>query len=490
MHYRSVLYILGSFLLVLAAALLAPLIVTLAVDDGIPAERYEVLGFAAAIATSAISGLVLRSLFETEDLSQVAHREGAAIVTFSWLTFSLVGGLPYVVTGACGFTDAFFETMSGFTTTGATIFSNVELLPSGLQFWRHQTQWMGGMGIVVLSVAVLPMLGAGGYRLFKAEAPGGSTFERNMPRIKDTAKILWMLYLGMSVAQATLLWLGGMTVYEAICHAFTTMSTGGFSTKAASLAGWPSPFIQWTIIVFMFLAGVNFDIFQQLLTGGHREAMENVEFRVYTIVSLVVGFGSFYVLQRAHAVPGGIEATLRGAFFAVVSISTTTGYGTEDFDKWPNVLRLTLLLLMFMGACTGSTAGGMKVARIVIFFKSALAELRRTVNPKAVTVVRVGNRTVDKAVVSNVHAFMLLWLLIFVITTFVLTALGMDLLSAASATVANLGNIGPGLATVGPTQNFGHVALLGKWLLIFCMLLGRLEVYSVLVLLLKRSWVR
>ncbi|PID38611.1 MAG: potassium transporter [Proteobacteria bacterium] len=489
MHYRSVLYILGNLLLLLGAALLLPLVTALLIHDNIPLERYEVLAFGGAIAAAAIIGLTMRSLFDT-DLSKLAHREGAAIVTFSWILFSAIGALPYVITGAAGFTDAYFETMSGFTTTGATIFTNVEVLPSGLQLWRHQTQWMGGMGIVVLSVAVLPMLGAGGYRLFKAEAPGGSTFERNMPRIKDTAKVLWMLYLGMSIVESVLLWIGGMTVYESICHAFTTMSTGGFSTKAASVAAWPSPFIQWVIIGFMFLAGVNFDMFQLLIAGPREEILKNVEFRVYITIALLIGGLSFVILWQANAVQGGVEATARGAFFSAVSISTTTGYGTEDFDKWPNILRLTLFLLMFMGGCTGSTAGGMKVARMLIYVKSALAELRRTVNPKAITLVRVGDRTVDRAVVSNIQAFILMWLTVMTVATIILTALGVDLLSAITGTVACLGNIGPGLGSVGPTQNFAHVPLLGKWVLVFCQLLGRLEIYSVLVLVLKRSWVR
>jgi trk system potassium uptake protein TrkH len=489
MHFRSVLYILGNLLLLLAAALILPLIAAYLLHDNFPLERLELWGFLGPIAIAAIGGFALRVAFET-DLSRVAHREGAAIVTFSWILFSLIGCLPFVITGAANFTDAFFETMSGFTTTGATIFTDIEALPSGLQMWRHQTQWMGGMGIVVLSVAVLPMLGAGGYRLFKAEAPGGSTFERNMPRIKDTAKLLWMLYLGMSVVEGLLLWWGGMTPYEAINHAFTTMSTGGFSTKGASVAGFPSPFIQWTIIFFMFLAGINFDIYQQLLVGPRKVVFRNVELRVYVALAVGASLLSFYLLYDTGLVKGGAEATLRGAFFQVLSISTTTGYGTEDFDLWPNLLRLMLLLLMFGGGCTGSTAGGMKLARLVIFFKSAIVELRRNINPKAVLVVRLGERSLDRNTVSNVTSFILLWLTVMTVVTVVLTAMGLDMLSALSGTVANLGNIGPGLATVGPTQNFAHVPAAGKWLLAFSQLLGRLEIYSVLVLFLRRTWVR
>ena len=489
MHYRSVLYILGNFLLLLSAAMVIPMLAAILINDGKPLERFEVLAFGGCVAGALIVGLALRSIFETS-LSKVAHREGAAVVTFSWILFSLVGCLPYVITGCAGFTDAYFETMSGFTTTGATIFSGVEVLPAGIQLWRHQTQWMGGMGIVVLSVAVMPMLGAGGYRMFKAEAPGGSTFERNMPRIKDTAKVLWGLYLGLSTLQTTLLWFGGMGLYDAVCHAFTTMSTGGFSTRSASVAAWPSPFIQWTIILFMYLAGANFDIFQQLLVGPRRGIFKNVELRVYTYLALGATLLIFAVMHYQGGIKGGTESELRGAAFQVLSISTTTGYGTEDFDKWPNITRLTLLLMMFIGACTGSTAGGMKVARIVIFFRAALTELQRTVAPKAVLVVRVGDRSVDRETVSNALAFMLMWITLFTVITFALAAMGLDLLSAASGTVANLGNIGPGLGTVGPTQNFGHVPMAGKWLLIFAQLVGRLEVYSVLVLFLPRAWVR
>lgn len=486
---RSVLYIIGNLLLVLSGSLILPLIAALLIDDGIPLERFEIIGFVGAMISAAIVGLSLRALFET-DLSKVAHREGAAIVTLCWISFSLIGSMPYWITGATNFTDAFFETMSGFTTTGSTILTNVEILPSGLQLWRHQTQWMGGMGIVVLSIAILPMLGAGGYRLFKAEAPGGAAFKRNMPRIKDTAKVLWLIYLGFTAVELLLLWGGGMSFYEALCHAFTTMSTGGFSTKAASIAAWPSPFIQWTIIVFMYFAGVNFDIFQQLVLGPRRAIIENSEFIVYTAVALGVSIIISLILWAHQSVNGGFEATYRHSLFAVLTVSTTTGYGTEDFDKWPDIVRLSLLLIMFVGGSTGSTAGGMKVARMIIFVKAAIAELKRTVNPKAVIIVRVGKNVIPPNLVSNVQAFILMWLSIVTISTILMTAMGHDLLTSMSATVANLGNIGPGLAEVGPTCNFAHLSDPAKWLMILMQLAGRLEIYSVLVLFLPQSWVR
>jgi trk system potassium uptake protein TrkH len=343
---------------------------------------------------------------------------------------------------------------------------------------------------VVLSVAILPILGIGGYRMFKAEVPGGSTFERNAPRIKDTAKILWMMYLAMTVAEIALLRLGGMGLYDAVCHAFTTMSTGGFSTRTASVAYWPGPMVQWVVILFMFLAGANFSIYYQLITGPWRQALNNSELKVYGVLTAVLVAVHFGVLLQAGAVVGGGEQVVRAAAFQVVSIGTTTGYATEDFERWPDFLRLLLLLLMFVGGCTGSTGGGMKVARMMIFFKSVLVELRRTINPRAVLVVRVGDRALEREVVSNIMSFLAMYIGLFTLTTAALSFMGMDLTSASSAAAANLGNIGPGLGAVGPVANYAHVPLPGKWLLVLCQLLGRLELYSVMVLLLKRTWVR
>jgi trk system potassium uptake protein TrkH len=494
MHFRSVFYVLGNLLVVLGCAMALPLLVSILSDDShLPIERYEVLGFLGAIASATISGIALRTVFEA-DLSRLGNREGCAIVTLTWLLFSLVGCLPFVVTGTAGFTDACFETMSGFTTTGASVLSEMEVLPRGIGLWRCQTQWMGGMGIVVLSVAILPFLGMGGYRMFKAEVPGGSTFERNAPRIKDIAKVLWIMYLGMTVLEVLLLLAGGMELYDAVCHAFTTMSTGGFSTSTQSVAHWTSPWIQWVVIVFMFLAGANFSIYHQLITGPRASALDNPELKVYVILTAVVVALSFGVLVQSGATAGGAtargEPALRAAAFQVASIGTTTGYATEDFERWPDILRLLLLLMMFVGGCTGSTGGGMKVARLMIFVKAVIVELRRTIHPRAVLVVRVGDRALEREVVSNIMSFLAMYIGLFVLVTVVLVMLGLDLTSATSATAANLGNIGPGLGTVGPTASYAHVPTLGKWLLVLCQLLGRLELYSVMVLLLRRTWTR
>jgi trk system potassium uptake protein TrkH len=490
MHFRSVFYVLGNLLVLLGATMLLPLVVALARDDGhLPLEHYEVLGFFVAIATAVIVGLALRAVFET-GLSRLGNREGAAIVTVTWLAFSLVGCLPLVISGATGFTDAYFETMSGFTTTGASILREVEVLPGGLMLWRCQTQWMGGMGIVVLSVAILPILGIGGYRMFKAEVPGGSTFERNAPRIKDTAKVLWLMYLAMTVVEVTLLKLGGMSLFEAVCHSFTTMSTGGFSTSTASLAHWDAPFIQWVVIVFMFLAGVNFGIYQLLISGPRRRALRNSELRGYALLALGMTAVLFGVLRWTTALTGDTEAVVRAAAFQTVSIGTTTGFATEDFERWPDTLRLLLLLLMFVGGCTGSTGGGMKVARLMIWFKAVVAELRRSVNPRAVLVVRIGTRPLEREVVANVMGFFVMYVGLYVLATALLAFMGLDLITATSAAAANLGNIGPGLGAVGPAANYADVPAAGKWVLVACQLLGRLELYSVIVLLLRRTWVR
>jgi len=395
--------------------------------------------------------------------------------------------LPYLLSGVThSVTDAFFETMSGFTTTGATVFARVEAIPPGLMFWRCMTQWLGGMGVVVLSVALLPMLGVGGYRLLKAESPGGVAFERERPRITETAMSLWRIYLGMTGVLALLLVAAGMTAFDAICHAFTTMSTGGFSSHTESVAYFRSPFIHWTLILFMLIAGANFGLYGALLRGRWKTLWENSELRTY--LGMIAVFSCVTALVNAQGAPS--ERHLRDATFHAVSIATTTGFTSSDYDQWAHLPRLLLFLSMFIGGCMGSTAGGMKVARIIIYTKAVVRELHRMIFPHGVRPLRMGKRVLDDTIVWNIFAFGTVWFLFFVIGSLVMASCGYDIVTSTTAAAAALGNVGPGLATVGPTANWGHLPDVAKWTMSFLMLCGRLELFSVLVLFTTWVWRR
>ncbi|MEE8409407.1 MAG: TrkH family potassium uptake protein [Myxococcota bacterium] len=489
MNIRAVLFVLGNLLLLLAGCLVAPLAVAVIypsdVSNGI-AGVGEVWAFLITMTVALGFGFAGRILFR-RSAHDVRVREGFAVVTFSWLAMVAVGALPYLLTGVTGsLTDAYFETMSGFTTTGATIFPRVEVIPHGVQFWRCMTQWLGGMGIVVLSVALLPMLGAGGYRMLKAETPGGVAFERERPRITDTAKQLWALYLTISAVQVVLLRVSGMTWFDAFCHAFTTMSTGGFSPHTESIAFFDSPMIQWIIIVFMFAAGVNFSLYAMLLRGQPRRVVGNHELRLYvTIMVACVLVGVFVLPSDAE-----LEKHIRDVIFQVVSIGTTTGYVTADYDRWGPLMGLMLVALMFVGGCMGSTGGGMKVARLLVFFKALIRELHRPIFPHAVRPIRIADKVIEPKLVANILAFGMIYVATFVAGALVMAAFGYDIVTAISASAAALGNIGPGLARVGPSQNWAHLPDVVKWVMIALMLLGRLELYSVLILITPWAWRR
>lgn len=485
MNLRAVLFVLGNVLLLFAVCLIAPLTVCIVIDSG-TGEWWEFGAFLATTVTSALVGFALRQSF-ADSSDEIRLREGFAVVSFSWIAMGLVGMLPYLISGTTSSgTDAFFETMSGLTTTGATVFENVDGIPAGVQFWRCMTQWIGGMGIVVLSVALLPFLGVGGYHMLKAETPGGVAYERERPRMTENARLMWRLYLGLTIALTALLWAEGMTFYDAACHAFTTMSTGGFSPHNESVAHFSSPLIQWTLIVFMLLAGTNFAIHTQLFRRNFAPLRGNSEFKAY--VSIVLGVIVLFALlvPQEH----GFERHLRDVAFQVVSIVTTTGFATADYNQWPEAVRLGLVLLMFMGGCMGSTAGGMKVARIVIYAKTLVRELHHMLYPHAVERIRISGHSVDQALVLNLLSFGLVWTALFVAGSFVMAACGYDLPTATSASIAALGNIGPGLAEVGPTANWSHLPAAAKWFMALLMMVGRLEVFSVLVLFTPWLWRR
>lgn len=486
MNFRAVLFVVGNVLLLFAVCLLAPLIVSLSINSATGSEWRESAAFLITIATSATVGLVLRQIFSDHALA-IRLREGFAVVVFSWIGMGMVGVMPYLLSGVTSsVTDAFFETMSGLTTTGASVFAQVEDLPHGVQFWRCMTQWIGGMGIVVLSVALLPFLGAGGYHMLKAETPGGVAYERERPRMTENAGLMWRLYLALTVALAALLWAEGMGPFDAACHALTTMSTGGFSPHSASVAYFDNATIQWTIILFMFLAGTNFAIHTHAFHRNWDAIRRNTEFRSYSALLALITIAFALLVPQQYE----LEKHVRNVAFQVLSIATTTGFATVNYDEWPQVVRLGLVLLMFVGGSMGSTAGGMKVARVVIYGKAFVRELHHLVYPHALERIRMNGSNVEPSLVRNLLSFGLVWSGLFVAGSFVMAASGYDLTTATSASIAALGNIGPGLARVGPTENWGHLPATAKWFMSALMLTGRLEVFSVLVLFTPWLWRR
>ena len=432
----------------------------------------------------AIGGLIVAATSKAK--KDIGKREGFIIVSMVWIVFSFFGSLPYIISGSIpSFTDAFFETISGFTTTGSSILNDIEALPHGILFWRSITQWLGGMGIIVLSLAILPVFGIGGMQLFMAEVPG-PTPDKISPRIKQTAKTLWVIYLAFTVAETLLLWVGGMTFFDSICHSFTTMATGGFSTKQASIAHWPSPFIHYVIILFMFLAGTNFTLSYFAIKGKFSIAFKDEEFKYYSFFTL--GFTALIFIGLLISTEFGVEKAFRDSLFQVLTIITTTGYATADYLTWPPVLTMLIFLLFFFGGSAGSTGGGIKIMRIVVLLKNGYYELKRLVHPNAVIPVRFNKHSVDPKIVTNVLAFFMIYFVIFAFSTVIFTLIEPNMESSMGAVATCLGNIGPGLGSVGPAENFYHIKPIGKWFLSFLMLLGRLELFTVLVLFSPSFW--
>jgi len=421
------------------------------------------------------------------DQNSIGKREGYIIVSLAWVIISLFGAIPFILSGvAPSYTDAFFETMSGFTTTGASVFTDIEAIPKGILFWRSLTHWIGGMGIIVLSLAVLPILGIGGMQLFVAEVPG-ITPDKLHPRITQTAKRLWGIYVLLTVVLTALLMFGGMNLFDALCHSFGTMATGGFSTKNDSVAGF-SPYIQYVIILFMFLAGTNFTLHYFGLKGHFKKVWANEEFRNYTFLILVSSMIIMAALFFTVGLPA--EKSFRDALFQVVSIVTTTGFVSSDYLIWPFFAWFMIFLLMFTGGCAGSTGGGIKMVRIMLLFKNSLLELKRLIHPQAIIPVRLNRKSVPQNIIFNVLAFFLIYIIIFAFGSLAMSFLGLEFESAVGATAACIGNIGPGLGIVGPVMNYGLVPDIGKWLLSLLMLLGRLELFTVLILFSPAFWRR
>ena len=413
-------------------------------------------------------------------------REGYIIVSFVWVILSLFGALPYILSDSIpNFTDAFFETISGFTTTGASILNNIEELPKGILFWRSLTQWMGGMGIIVLSLAILPFLGVGGVQLFSAEVPG-LTPDKMRPRVKETAQILWIIYVGFTIAETLLLWLGDMNFFDAINHAFTTMATGGYSTKQDSIAFYNSSYIQYVITLFMFIAGTNFTLSYFALRLDFKKLFRNEEFRTYTYITLAFTLIISFILYLSSDTP--LEQSFRDSVFQVVSLITTTGYVSADYLLWPPILISLVFMLMFIGGSSGSTGGGVKVIRVLLILKNGYFELKRLIHPKAIIPMRLNGKAVPQPLMNNVLAFIVFYLIIFMMGSVFMAGLGLDMETAMGAVATSLGNVGPGLGSVGPTENFSKIPNSGKWLLSFLMLLGRLELFTVLIIFSPAFW--
>lgn len=449
---------------------------------------YNQYDFKALIITTIICftiGISLRLLTQKAD-KNIGKREGYIIVSLVWVVFSIFGALPFVLSGAIpSFTDAFFETMSGFTTTGASILNDIESIPFGLLFWRSLTQWLGGMGIIVLSIAILPIFGIGGMQLFVAEVPG-PTPDKLHPRIKETAKRLWVIYVLFTLAEVILLKIGGMNWFDAVNHSFTTMATGGYSTKQASIAHFNSPFIDYVITLFMFIAGTNFTLSYFALHLKFGKVFRNEEFRYY--LGFVLLFTVAIAFSLYHLQGFGIEKSFRDSIFQVVSIITTTGFATADYLQWSPFVIVMIFALMFFGGSAGSTGGSIKIVRVSLLLKNSYQELKRIIHPNAIIPVRMNGKSVSPAIISNILAFVVIYMLITIISTILISALGYDLQTSLGAVAATLGNIGPGIGLVGPIENYAHFPDIGKWFLSFLMLIGRLELFTVLILFSPAFW--
>lgn len=481
MKIRLVVSLVGMISMVMGICMLVSMVVSL-----IYGENDTAFWIALSSLIAVTVGFVGFKQYKPQD-GELGLKEGFGIVGFSWLAASLVGALPFMLTGSIpNFAMAFFETASGLTTTGSTILSDIEALPRGILFWRSFTHWLGGMGIIVLSVAILPYLGLGGMQMYKAESPG-PTKDKLEPRIQQTAKLLWGVYVAVTVACFVLLWLAGMDIYDAACHTFGTVATGGFSTYNASLGYFKQPLIQYIVIFFMLISGISFALHYRALTGEPKAYLRTAELRFY----LLLVFASTFIIYFSRVDSGvPVEQNFRESLFQVVSIITTTGYGTADFELWKPVAQFTLLALMVVGGCAGSTGGGLKVIRVLLLTKYLKISLNQQLHPSGVFVIKLDGVRVKREVIQNILGFGMVFVFIITISTFILTLYGVDVLTAATAALSCVSNIGPGLGDVGPTENFASIPTPGIWVLSLCMIMGRLEFFSLLILFLPQTWQR
>jgi trk system potassium uptake protein TrkH len=491
-NYKIIFHFFGLLLLFNGGFMLLSALVSVICEDGMTLEL-----FTSGIAVLIIG--VILMLFTKKHSKVMNKREGYIVVTFGWIVMAASGAIPYMVTNVIPtFTSAFFETMSGYTTTGATILNDIEIVPKGVLFWRSTTHWIGGMGIIVLAIAILPLLGIGGMQLFAAEAPGPSA-DKLHPRITDTAKRLWLIYFGYTVAETILLKVAGMSFFDAINHSMSTLSTGGFSTKNASIAYWNDrPLIQYIIIVFMFLAGTNFVLSYYAFKGKVQRALGDEELRWYfrfiatftVIVALIVYFRADFAISTIEhpLVWGKAEASFRHALFQVLTVITTTGFISADYTLWTPFLVVFFFGIMFLGGSAGSTSGGVKVMRHLILIKNGFLEFKRALHPNAVLPVRYNTKAISGDIVFNILGFFILYMLSFIVGALGFSMFQIDFTSSVGLSASSLGNIGPALGNFGPVNNYAALPPLAQWWSSFLMLIGRLELFTVLILLTPFFW--
>ncbi len=479
MDYGIVLMILGK-LLILESILMTPSLII-----SIYTRGHDFKALAITILISLVLG-VLFSRLKKVRMENITIKEGLAIVSYGWVILSLIGALPlYLSGGVPTYIDAFFETVSGFTTTGATVIEGVEKLPMGVMFWRSFTHWIGGMGILVFTISLLPALGIGGFQIFKAESPG-PVAGKIAPKIKDTAKILYTIYFSITIVQVVLLLLGGMNLYDSLVYTFGTVGTGGLATKSASVGYYKSNYIHMVIGVFMVLSGVNFSLYYSIFKGKWEEARDDEELKLYLIIITIAVLGIMINLLKTSYTSVGLA--FKDSFFQVGSIITTTGYSTTDFNLWPTFSKSILFLLMLIGGCAGSTAGGSKVIRVLVLLKLIKREILKIFHPRAVRPIKINGKIMSDETIESINAFMALYIIIFFLSTILITLENVDLVTAASSVAATLGNIGPGLNMVGPASTFAGYSPVAKFYFSILMLLGRLELFTIIALLVPTKW--
>ena len=478
MNQKIIFKVLGYLLVIIALSMVPPFLIALF------NKQSDMVPFAISISVTGIVGFALSKIKITK--TKIKVKEGLAIVTLGWVFASIFGALPFYISGSIpSYVDALFETVSGFTTTGATIIDDIEVLPMGILFWRSFTHWIGGMGILVVALAVLPMMGAGGFHVFKAESPGPIA-DKIVPRIKDTAKLLYTTYIIISLVEFVLLMFGGMSPYESIVHTFATLGTGGFSTHNGSIGAFNSSYIVIVISIFMIMSGTNFSLYYDCYKGKWRDVVKNSELRLYLGIIAVSVF-VITIDMNSHLYHNWFES-FKHSLFQVTSLMTTTGYTTVDYEKWTTFSKGILFMLMFVGGSAGSTGGGIKVIRILALIKLIRREMTKILHPRAIVSVKFGDQPVSEDTLLNISGFFALYMLIFILGSIAISLEGITFLGASSAVAATLGNIGPGFDFVGPTHTYSGFSNFSKLLLSFFMLLGRLELFTVIALLTPKFW--